>query len=124
MGDQQMEITFESGLTDQFPKYRDVIRAAVYGCGRPFKQVAADLDLSESMLSRMLSHTTDTESKRNFPIEKLPDLIQATGDHRPIHWLIERFIEDDAHRQKRALATLESLLPELHQALKNAKGVG
>lgn len=121
MSDQQLEITFEAGLVEQFPNYRDVIRASVYGCGRPFKQVAADLDLSESMLSRMLSHSTEPESKRHFPIEKLPDLIKATGDKRPIYWLIEKFIEDDEHRQRRAIHTIESLLPQIEQALKYAR---
>ncbi|MFB6311532.1 MAG: hypothetical protein ABEH64_10185 [Salinirussus sp.] len=119
---QQLEISFQPGLTDQFPRYRDVIRAAVYGCGRPFKVVAADLDLSESMLSRMMSDNEDGERKRNFPVERLPELVQATGDKRPVYWLIEAFLEDEETRQKRALSTIESLLPELQQALKHAKG--
>ena len=38
----QVEINFESGLPSQFPYFRDVVKAAVYGCGRPFKAVAAD----------------------------------------------------------------------------------
>jgi len=50
----QVEINFESGLTDQFPQFRDAVKAAVYGCGRPFKAVAADLDMTSSELSRKL----------------------------------------------------------------------
>lgn len=118
---QQLEISFEPGLTDQFPRFRDVVRASVYGCGRPFKVVAADLDLSESMLSRMLSDNDDGERKRNFPVERLPELVTATGDIRPIYWLIESFLEDEETRQKRALSTIETLLPELQKALTHAQ---
>jgi hypothetical protein len=83
----QVEINFEAGLTEQFPAFRDVVKAAVYGCGRPFKAVAADLDMTSSELSRKLGDNPNDPV--HFPLHLLPELIRATGDKRPVYWLVE-----------------------------------
>ncbi|MCP1675476.1 hypothetical protein J2T57_002626 [Natronocella acetinitrilica] len=116
MAEKQMELSFEGGLLDQFPQYRDVVRAAVYGCGRQFKAIAADLDMSPSLLSRMLADNPD--DNRNFPLDRLPELIGATQDRRPVYWLVERFLEDPKRRKRQAADTLCELLPRIEQALK------
>lgn len=115
----QVELNFEGGLTDQFPLFRDCIRSAVYGCGRQFKAVAADLDMSPSKLSRMLAdNPNDT---LNFPLDLLPSLIDATKDKSPIYWLIESFLEDPEQRRNRAVSQIESMLPQLSALLKQAQ---
>lgn len=115
----QVEINFEAGLTQQFPAFRDVVKAAVYSCGRPFKLVAADLDMTSSELSRKLGDNPNDPV--HFPLQLLPDLIHATGDKRPIYWLIESFLEDDDTRRARAVAQIGDILPKL-QALLHAAG--
>jgi len=114
----QVEINFEAGLTDQFPEFRDVVRASVYSCGRPFKAVAADLDMSSAELSRKLSDNPNDPV--HFPLHRLADLIAATADKRPVYWLVEKFLEDAATKRTRAVAQLADMLPQLHALLKNA----
>ena len=98
----QMRIDFESGLTGQFPSFDDAVRASVYSCGRAFKAVAADLDMSVSELSRKLSDNPNDHV--HFPLARLPELLRATGDLRPVYWLVESFLEAPDVRQGRVLA--------------------
>jgi hypothetical protein len=114
----QVEINFESGLTEQFPAFRDMVKAAVYGCGRPFKVVAADMDMTSSELSRKLGDNPNDPV--HFPLHLLPELIKATGDKRPIYWLVESFLEDEDIRRSRAMAQIGDLLPQLQALLKVA----
>lgn len=104
-------IDFEGGITDQFPAWMDVVRAAVYDCGRPFKAVAADLDLSVSALSRKLSSNPDDNT--HFPLDRFAELVAITGDHRPVYWLVERFLQDTRARQAQDAARLRDLLRQL-----------
>src|SRR3990167_3913355 len=116
----QVELNFEPGLTEQFPEFRDVIKASVYSCGRAFKSIAADLDMSVSELSRKLSENPNDPV--HFPLSRLPDLIAATGDKRPIYWLVETFLEDPDARRKRVLDELSNMLPHIAQLISAASG--
>lgn len=116
----QVEINFEAGLTDQFPEFRDVVKASVYSCGRAFKSVAADIDMTSSELSRKLND--NPADPVHFPLHLLPALIRATGDKRPIYWLIETFLEDDDTKRSRAVTQLADMLPQLQALLKSAGG--
>lgn len=114
----QLEIDYTPGLLDQFPDFKACIRASVYGCGKAFKAVAADIDMSPSELSRKLSdNPNDTV---HFPADRLPDLMAATGDLRPVYWLIERFLEDKETKRTRAISDLAKMLPQIHVLLKTA----
>ena len=114
----QVEINFAEGLTVQFPEFRDVVKASVYDCGRALKSVAADLDMTSSELSRKLADNPNDPV--HFPLHLLPALLRATGDKRPIYWLIETFLEDPTAKRSRAVAQLADLLPQLQQLLKAA----
>lgn len=116
----QIQIDFKGGLLQQFPAWMDCVRASVYGCGRQFKSVAADLDMSVSELSRKLAD--NPADNVNFPVDLLPVLIEATGDKSPILWLVEKFLDSSESRQRRAVLGLERLLPELQSLLKDARG--
>lgn len=115
---QQLTINLDQSLKDQFPNWMDVVRAAVYDCGRPFKAIAADIDMSVSELSRRLS-PVDTLP---MTLEDLPKLLKASGDLRPLYWLVEEFLEDDESKTKRAVDTLTKLMPQLEQALRQVRG--
>lgn len=115
----QVEIDFKPGLLAQFPDWMDCVRSSVYSCGHPFKVIAADLDMSVSELSRKLSK--NPSDPVHFPVDRLPDLIAATGDKRPVYWLIEKFLEDADSKRKRAVDDLTQLLPQIQAALKACK---
>lgn len=97
----QLQIDLEGGLIEQFPEFRDVVLASVHSCGRAFKVIAAELDMSPSELSRKLSHNPNDPV--HFPLHRLPDLVRATGDLRPVYWLVEAFVEPPDARQARLL---------------------
>jgi hypothetical protein len=107
----QVELNFEAGLTEQFPEFRDVVKASVYSCGRQFKAVAADLDMSSAELSRKLADNPNDPV--NFPLHLLPALIEATKDKRPVYWLVEKFLEDPKTKRDRALSQFADLLPQM-----------
>lgn len=114
----QFEIDFQPGLLELFPSFREVVAASVASCGRPHKHVAADLDMTSQELSRKLADNPNDPV--NFPMQKLPDLIKATGDLRPVYWLVEMFCDTAGNKQKRAMSQLAALMPELHRLVKQA----
>ncbi|TAK45241.1 MAG: hypothetical protein EPO27_10500 [Betaproteobacteria bacterium] len=115
----QLSFTLESSLVQQFPDFRDVIKASVYSCGRAFKAIAADLDMSVSELSRKL--TDNPADPVHFPVHRLPELVRATGDKRPILWLVESFLDDPDLRKQHAVDRIEQLVPELLALVKEAR---
>jgi hypothetical protein len=106
---QQMSIDFTPGLLEQFPRFMDCVRASVYQCRRQFKGIAADLDLSVSELSRQLADNPN--DPRVFPLDRLPELVLATGNTLPIQWLALSFMNDPEAEQRRALRELAQLAP-------------
>lgn len=115
----QYELSFDAGLREQFPNFQHLLQACVAGCGRQHKHVAADLDMTSSELSRKLSDNPD--DKVHFPVERLPDLIRATNDMRPIYWLIEEFLDDADSKRRRAVDELRALLPQLTKLVNSAQ---
>lgn len=106
----QLEITFEAGVRERFPDFADCMKASAYGCGRQFKAVASDLDMSASELSRKLANNPDDNV--SFPAKLLPALIRATNLD-PVIWLVEEFLEGQADRRERAKAELAAMLPKI-----------
>lgn len=104
----QVPIDFSPGLLEQYPEFMACVRASVNNCGRADKAIAADMDWAPSELTRRL---VDNPQDLRFPLSKLPDLIAATGDTRPIQWLALKFMVDPASASQRALRDLASLAP-------------
>jgi hypothetical protein len=80
------------------------------------KHIAGELEMTPSKLSRMLADNPNDPI--HFPVDLLPELIEATGDKRPIYWLIERFLEDPDAKRRRALDHVAELMPRLELLLK------
>lgn len=118
VGMKQIELDYKGSLLQQFPEWRDVVKASVQDCGKPFKNIAADMDMSTSELSRRLSDNPNDTLK--FQLYRLDDLISVTEDLRPIYWLIEKYCQDTAARQKQALSDLVHIMPRIEQLLKDA----
>ncbi|MCU7917092.1 MAG: hypothetical protein KZQ95_01885 [Candidatus Thiodiazotropha sp. (ex Epidulcina cf. delphinae)] len=111
-----LELTFKGGLLERYPEFCDVLRAAAYGCGRPFKHIAADLDMTASKLSRMLADNPNDPI--NFPADRVPDFIESTNDTRPALWLAEKFLVDSETVQRQAVAQLAAILPQVEALLR------
>ncbi len=112
---QQFELDFEGGLTERFPEFIDCLRASVHGCGRQFKAIAADMDMSASELSKKLSDNSDT----HFPARRLPELLLATKDYSPIYWLVESFCDDPDAKRRKSIERLAAMLPEIERILRD-----
>ena len=57
------------------------------------------------------------DDPRHLPADLVPKIIEATGDYRPIHWLVAKFLPDERWRQRAAVTQLESIMPQLTAAL-------
>lgn len=114
----QMTLDFEPGMADRYPTLLDCVRAGAYSSRNPLKTIAADMDMSQSDLSRKLSGNPD--DPRRFSIDDLEHYIEKTGDMNPIYYLIEKYLEDEELRQRRAYAELSKQLPEILALIKQA----
>src|SRR5438045_2345053 len=94
---QQFALNFEPGLAERWRSLKACVRERVYKHIKPLKVIAADMDLSESDLSRKLAdHQSDP---RNLTCDDLERYIQATQDTTPIFYLIEKYaVSQDAKR--------------------------
>lgn len=81
----QLTLNFEPGLSERHASLADCIRQCVYASRNPLKMIAADMDLSQSELSRKLSENPN--DPRRFNIDDLEKYMDATGDVTPIQYL-------------------------------------
>lgn len=116
----QLTIDFTPGLTERHDSLLDCIRHGAYSHRNPLKTIAADMDMSQSELSRKLGNNPD--DPRKLSVGDLEKYIEATGDTTPIYWLIEKYLQDESAKQKQALAAISKVLPDLMALLKSAQG--
>lgn len=114
----QLMIDFTPGLTERHALLTDCVRECAYTHRNPLKTLAADMDMSQSELSRKLANNPD--DPRRLSVEDLVRFIDASGDTTPIQWLIERFMQDDGMRQRRAMAELVKHMPNILALFKQA----
>jgi hypothetical protein len=107
----QLSLDFEPGLTERHKTLLACIRECAYKCSKPLKVIAADMDLSESDLSRKLSGNPD--DPRRFTVDDLVRFVEVTGDTMPVNWLIERFHLDDDAKVKFAATAFLKQLPQM-----------
>lgn len=117
---QQMTLSFEPGLSERHRSLLGCVRETIYRSQKAIKAVAADMDLSESALSRKLSENPD--DRRAFSVDDLEAAIVATGDATPVHYLIEKFLQNPEQKRARAADLLSQLLPHVI-ALANEAGI-
>lgn len=108
---QQLTLSFEPGLSERHKSLKSVVREGVYSHQRPIKAIAADMDLSESDLTRKLGD--NPADPRKLSVCDLEKYIDVTGDHSPIFYLIEKYQVSAEIKQARAAAELAKLLPPL-----------
>lgn len=114
----QLMLDFQPGLAERYPTALDCVRTCVYASIKPLKSIAADMDMSQSDLSRKLSANPD--DPRRFSLTDLETYIAATGDTTPILYLAQKYCVEDDQKQRAALSALASLAPQLAALLKAA----
>lgn len=108
---QQLTLSFDPGLAERHRSLKSCVRERVYAHLKPLKVVAADMDLSESELSRKLAdNPNDT---RNLTCDDLEAYLEKTGDHTPIFYLIEKFAVSSEAKHAFAAAELAKALPQI-----------
>lgn len=114
----QLTIDFTPGLSERHESIMDCIKECAYSHRNPLKTIAADMDMSQSELSRKLGNNPD--DPRKMSVEDLVRFIRATGDVTPIYWLIETFMQDEQAKQQRAMAALAKQMPQILALFKQA----
>lgn len=107
----QMTLDFEAGLIERFPSLLDCVRHGAYTNRNPLKTIAADMDMSQSDLSRKLAG--NPEDPRRFSVEDMERYIEKTGDVTPIYYLVEKYLQDEEFRQRRAMNELVRKMPDI-----------
>ena len=107
----QHTLNFEPGLADRWGSLKACVRERVYANKKPLKAVAADMDLSESDLSRKVGGNPD--DPRNFSIDDLERFITTTGDVTPILYLVEKYSVSATAKRAYAAAEFAKMLPEM-----------
>lgn len=115
----QLTLELQPGLTQQYRTLRECVAAAVYQHRTGIGGVASVIDQSPSELGRRLNHS-DADSQRNLDVDDLVGIIQATGDHRPVLWLVEKFLPSDEQKRRAAVDQLAGLMPQLAALLAEA----
>ena len=116
----QHTLNFDPGMAERWPSLKSCVRERVYANRLPLKAVAANMDLSESDLSRKLGE--NDSDPRKFNVDDLERYIQTTGDTTPILYLVEKFAVNEDAKKAYAAAELARQLPEII-ALARALGV-
>jgi len=114
----QLSFDLEPGLVARFPHWEDVIAAAVYASRRGLNGIAGDLDMSPSELTRRLNRNSD--ESRPLRVHDAVRIVEATGDMRPVYWLVERFLQTDSVRREQAISQIATLLPVLTELVAQA----
>lgn len=114
----QLTLDFEPGLAERHDSLLSCVRECIYRQRGPLKTTAANMDMSQSELSRKLAD--NPEDVRRFTIEDLERYLDATHDTTPIFYLVEKYLTDAEARQRAALAELAKLAPQLLALMKAA----
>ena len=115
----QLTLNFEPALVDRFGSLREYLAHRVQVQPKPQKTIAADMDMSPSMLSRKLS-PGDGDTQR-FNLDDLERYISATGDTSAIDYLAAKYLSSDETRAAQAVARFEQLITDAAAALATIK---
>lgn len=120
----QLALSFEPGLTARFRTLEDCCQHVVLTHRLGVDGVAAKLDMAPSELSRRLNaHLAAKEgdpSNRPLRVADMIGIVEATADHRPIYWLLEKFMSDPEAQRAAAMQQIALLGPLLVGLLEQA----
>lgn len=114
----QLNLDFDASLIERHKTCLDCVRQAAYTYRNPLKTIAADMDLSESELSRKLAQNPN--DTRHFTIADLERFVVATGDTTPILWLVAKYLANQQILKQAAMQRLLQELPDMMDLIKTA----
>ncbi len=109
--DSQLTLDFEPSLVERHRTCLDCVKQSAYTHRNPLKTIAADMDLSESELSRKLAQNPN--DTRRFTLDDLESFVTATGDTTPILYLAAKYLADQNALKQAAMQQLMRELPDV-----------
>lgn len=107
----QLTLNFEAGIAECYPTCREYVAARVHQQGRAQKSIAADMDLSPSMLTRKLAQSPNDSTR--FTLDDLENYIVTTQDTKPVLYLVEKYLTSSSKDEiKRQIAELQKRLKD------------
>ena len=110
----QLTLSFAQGISDRHRSLRECLATGIYQRG--LGNCAIDLNKAPGNLSVELSE----DPTRHFSVDSLEAYITKTGDTTPIHYLVDKFLNDKGQKQNAALAQLAPLMQQLAPLLRQA----
>lgn len=107
----QLSLTFDHGIGSRNRSLRDHMATQVYSRG--LVAVAGKMDIAPSKLSEKLAGADSGGKPRGLTVCELEGYIEKTGDVSPIHYLVDKFLQDPAVAQHEATVRLMSLLEQI-----------
>jgi hypothetical protein len=108
----QLTLDFEPGLHETIGSLRECIAQGIYQRG--LSNVAPSLNKAPGNLSVELSE----DPTRRFSVDALEDYIAKFNDHRPIHYLISKFMTSAADPKAAAAENMMAMLMQLAPMMK------
>lgn len=117
----QLTLELQPDLLRRYSTLRQCVHHSALNYERGMKALAADLDLSESELSRRLNPSDG--DNRSCDVNLMVQVMEKTSDLTPLHWLMARFLRDPETSRQAAVQQLAQLMPHIATLLAEA-GVG
>lgn len=114
----QLTLELRPDLLRRFSTLRQCVHHTALNYERGMKDLAADLDLSESELSRRLNPSDG--DNRSCDVNLMVRIIEFTGDQSPLHWLMAKFLRDTETTKQAAVQQLAQLMPQIAALLADA----
>ncbi len=112
----QLTLNLEPSTPERFPTLRAFVAHRSALTAKHLKVQAADLDMAPSTLSRKLN-PAEGDTQR-FNVDDLEAWIASTGEASAvIEYLASKFMDSDAARHQRTLASAERLIADLAKLL-------
>lgn len=112
----QAQFDFEPGITEQFRTLKECLHAVVYSARIGLSGVAAHCDLSPSELQKVLAEVEG----RKCDVNLIDLIIEATGDKRPVFYLMGKHLESQDAKRDRAISELAEFVRRAPELLKMA----
>lgn len=114
--DSQLTLDFEPSLVERHKTCLECVRQSAYTHRNPLKTLAADMDMSETDLSRKLSQNPN--DTRRFTLDDLEAFVSASGDTTPILYLAVKYLTDRQVVKQAAIDKLMADLPNVMALIK------
>lgn len=116
----QLTLELRPDLLRRFSTLRQCVHHTALNYHRGMKELASDLDLSESELSRRLNPSEG--DNRSCDVNLMVRIVEVTGDQEPLHWLMAKFLRDAETTKQAAVQQLAQLMPHIAQLIADANG--